>query len=140
MPPSQKVSWSDFLPLKLPRSTVSAVFVKWKRLGATTAQQQSGTSHKLTERGRRVLKHVVRKNHLSSIATLTTEFQTASRITSAQELYVGRFMKLIWATAYKPKIAMRNDKRWLEWCKVRRHWTLEQWKRVLWSDKSYFAT
>jgi hypothetical protein len=31
---------------------------------------------------------------------------------------------------------MRNAKRWLEWCKARRRWTLEQWKCVLWSDES----
>jgi hypothetical protein len=33
---------------------------------------------------------------------------------------------------------MRNAKRWLEWCKARCHWTLEQWKRFLWSDESRF--
>ena len=40
------------------------------------------------------------------------------------------------AAADKPKITMCNAKCWLEWCKARRHWTLEQWKRVLWSDES----
>ena len=50
------------------RSTVSAVIVKWKRLGATTAQPRSGRPHKRTERDRRVLKRIA----------LTAEFQTAS--------------------------------------------------------------
>ena len=59
--------------LELPRSTLSAVIVKWKRLGATTAQPQSGRPHKLREQNRRVL-----KNRLSSVATLTAKFQTAS--------------------------------------------------------------
>uniref|UniRef100_A0A8K9WKQ5 RNA helicase n=1 Tax=Oncorhynchus mykiss TaxID=8022 RepID=A0A8K9WKQ5_ONCMY len=27
----------------------------------------------------------------------------------------------------------------LEWCQAQRHWTLEQWKRVLWSDESLFT-
>ncbi|KAK6303930.1 hypothetical protein J4Q44_G00263840 [Coregonus suidteri] len=58
MPPFQQVSWSNFCPLELPLSTVSAVIVKWKRLGATTAQLPSGRPHKLTEWDRRVLKHV----------------------------------------------------------------------------------
>ena len=44
--------------LELPWSTVSAVIVKWKRQGATTAQLWSGKPHQLTERDRRVLKHV----------------------------------------------------------------------------------
>ena len=48
--------------LELPRSTVSAVIVKLKRLGATTAQPRSGRPHKLTEQDHRVLKHVAWKN------------------------------------------------------------------------------
>jgi hypothetical protein len=43
------------------------------------------------------------------------------------------------AAAHKPKITMRNAKRWPEWCKAHRHWTLEQWKWVLWSNKSHFT-
>uniref|UniRef100_UPI00358F2ACA uncharacterized protein n=2 Tax=Myxine glutinosa TaxID=7769 RepID=UPI00358F2ACA len=35
------------------------------------------------------------------------------------------------AAAQKPKITMRNSKHRLQWCKACRHWTLEQWKRVL---------
>ena len=27
----------------------------------------------------------------------------------------------------------------MQWCKAHRHWTLEQWRRVLWSDKSRFS-
>ena len=34
---------------------------------------------------------------------------------------------------------MCNAKRWLEWCKAHRHWTLEHWKHVLWSDESRFT-
>ena len=40
------------------------------------------------------------------------------------------------AAAHKPKITMRNAKRRL--CKARPHWTLEQWKCVLWNDESHF--
>uniref|UniRef100_A0AAZ3RPA0 Transposable element Tc1 transposase n=1 Tax=Oncorhynchus tshawytscha TaxID=74940 RepID=A0AAZ3RPA0_ONCTS len=32
-----------------------------------------------------------------------------------------------------------DAKRRLEWCKARRHWTLEQWKHILWSDGSHFT-
>jgi hypothetical protein len=41
--------------------------------------------------------------------------------------------------AHNPKITMRNAKCRLEWCKARRHWTLEQWTSVLWSDESRFT-
>jgi hypothetical protein len=58
---------------------------------------------------------------------------------AAQQLFVGSFIKMGFhgrAVAHKPKINS-NTKRQLEWYKA---WTLEQWKRVLWSDESCFAT
>jgi hypothetical protein len=33
---------------------------------------------------------------------------------------------------------MRNAMRLLEWCKAHHYWTLEQWKHILWNDKSRF--
>ncbi|CAI9543664.1 unnamed protein product, partial [Staurois parvus] len=32
-----------------------------------------------------------------------------------------------------------NAKRRIQWCKVRHHWTLEQWKHILWSDQLRFS-
>jgi hypothetical protein len=43
------------------------------------------------------------------------------------------------AAAHKPKITIHNAKRWLEWCKARHRWTLEQLKRLLWSHESLFT-
>ena len=43
------------------------------------------------------------------------------------------------ASAHKTKITMRNAKCRLDWCKDCLHWTLVQWKRVLWSDESRFT-
>jgi hypothetical protein len=79
---------------------------------------------------------------LSSVATLTIEFQNDSgnnfsTITGHCELHEMGFH--VRAAAYKPKITMPNVKRQLEWCKAHHHWTLEQWKRALWSDESRFT-
>ena len=43
------------------------------------------------------------------------------------------------AAASKPYITKCNAKRRMQWCKARRHWTLEQWTRILWSDESRFS-
>ena len=43
------------------------------------------------------------------------------------------------ADAHKPKIPMRKAKCQLEWCRAHRHWTLVQWKHLLWSDESPFT-
>ncbi|CAI9580986.1 unnamed protein product, partial [Staurois parvus] len=35
----------------IPRSTVSVIIIKWKQLGTTATQPQSGRPRKMTERG-----------------------------------------------------------------------------------------
>jgi hypothetical protein len=79
------------------------------------------------------------KNHLSSVATITTEFQTASGSNVSTITVRRELREMAQAAAHKPKITMRNAKHRLEWCKARCHWTLEQWKRVLWSNESHFT-
>jgi hypothetical protein len=79
-----------------------------------------------------------RNNRLPSVAALTTASgSNVSTVTVRRELremgFHGR------AAAHKPKTTMCNAKRKLEWCKARRHWTQEQWKRVLSSDESRFT-
>jgi hypothetical protein len=122
--------------LELPQSTVSAVIVKCKHLGATTAQPRSGGPHKLTERDRRGLKHVKtacpQLQH--SLQSSKLPLKAIHFICKLHEMdFHGR------AAAHKSEITMRNAKHWLEWCKARCHWTLEQWKCVLWSDESCFT-
>ena len=104
--------------LELPWSTVSAVIVKCKRLGATTAQPQSdGATQAHRMRTRPVLKHAAWKNRLSSVAALMTEFQTdsgsnISPSTVRRELHeMGLHGR---AAAHKPKITMCNAKCRLE--------------------------
>ncbi|CAI9614237.1 unnamed protein product [Staurois parvus] len=44
------------LLLNIPRSTVSVIIKKWKHLGTTATQPQSGRPCKMTERGQHMLK------------------------------------------------------------------------------------
>jgi hypothetical protein len=37
------------------------------------------------------------------------------------------------AADHRPNISPVNDKRRLTWCKERRHWPVDNWKRVIWS-------
>ncbi|XP_068177145.1 aminoacyl tRNA synthase complex-interacting multifunctional protein 1-like [Antennarius striatus] len=62
----------------LPRSTVSAVILRWKRGGITTALPRSGRPHKLKEEHRQVLEKVALESCLPTVKALTTEFNTAS--------------------------------------------------------------
>jgi hypothetical protein len=68
--------------LELSLSTLSAVIVNWKRLGATMAQPRSGRPHKLTEWDRRVLKCV--KNVFPWLQHSLPSFKLSLEAMSAQ--------------------------------------------------------
>ncbi|CAI9593733.1 unnamed protein product [Staurois parvus] len=56
------------LLLNIPRSTVSGIITKWKQLGRTVTQPQSGKPCKMTEQGQRMLKLTVcRSRYLSAV-------------------------------------------------------------------------
>ena len=93
--------------LELPQSTVSAVIMKWKRLGATTAQPRSGRPYKLRERDLRVLKWVPHKNELSSVVTLPTKFQTAAG-NNVSTITVNRELHEMVSMAEQPHTSLRT--------------------------------
>ena len=127
--------------LELPRSTVSAVIVKWKCLGQQRLSHQV-VGHTSSQKGtaecwsaQRVKIGCPWLQHLLRVQTAS--WSNASTITVSRELHEMGFHGQ--AAAHKPNIAMCNAKRLLEWCKAYHHWTLEQWKHVLWSDDSRFT-
>ncbi|CAI9540626.1 unnamed protein product [Staurois parvus] len=90
----------------------------------------------MTERGQRMLKRTVRRSHQLSAESIAKDLQTWCGLqistTVHRELHGMGFHSR--AAASKPY----NAKRRMSWCKARRHWTLEQWGHVLWSDQLRF--
>jgi len=128
--------------LNIPRSTVSGIITKWKQLGTTATQPRSGMPRKITERGQRILRRTMRRSRQLSAESIATDLQTLcglqfSSRTVHKELHGMGFHGR--AVASKPYITKCNAKRRMQWCKTRRHWTLEQWRCVLWSDESRFS-
>ncbi|CAI9531424.1 unnamed protein product, partial [Staurois parvus] len=78
------------LLLNIPRSTVSGIITKWKQLGTTAAQPQSGRPHKMTERGQRMLKHSVQK---SPTVCNSSKLHVAFRL--AQQQCIENFMEWV---------------------------------------------
>jgi transposase len=110
--------------LKLSKSVVCGVIVKWKREGTTTMKPRLGRLRLMTDRDRRALKKAVHETcHISS-EIITCEFSNAtncpaSTMTVRQELrgmgFHGR------SAAHKPNISPVNAKRHLMWGKERCH-------------------
>ncbi|CAI9537683.1 unnamed protein product [Staurois parvus] len=94
----------------------------------------------MTERDQHMLKHIVRRSRQLSAESI--DLQTwcglqMSTTTVRRELHGMGFHGL--AAASKPYITKLNAKRRMPWCKACHHWTLEQWRHVLWSDQSCFS-
>ncbi len=128
--------------LNIPQSTVSGIITKWKRLGMTATQSQSGRPRKMTERGQRMLRCIVGRCRKLSTESIATDLQSScglqiSSSTVHRELHGMGFHGR--AAASKPYITKCNAKRRMKWCKACRHWTLEQGRRILWSDESLFS-
>ena len=126
---------------EIPRSTVSDVIVKWKREGVIKCPPRPIKPTVLTERDRRCLKRVVKSNRKSSLKDLAQEFREASSSTASDHTVRREINKLGFhgrAAVHKPLITRTNATRRLQWCRERRHWTVDQWKTVVWSDESRY--
>ncbi|CAI9580658.1 unnamed protein product [Staurois parvus] len=65
-----------FLLLNIPWPTVSGIITKWKQLGITATQPQSGRPHKMTEQGQHMLKRTVRRYCQLSAESIAKDLQT----------------------------------------------------------------
>ncbi|CAI9594335.1 unnamed protein product, partial [Staurois parvus] len=84
----------------------------------------------MTERGQHMSKCTVCRSRQVSAESIDKDLQTSCALqinttTVCRELHGIRFYGQ--AAASKPYIAKCNAKRQMQWCKARRHWTLEQY-------------
>ena len=118
------------------------VIKKWKVSGDCRNVPRVGRPMKLGDRDQRVLAREIRKNHIQPMALIREEFQQASgSIVSMNSIHKEAHLLGFYgrAAAHKPLITKSNRAARLMWCKAHRNWTVDQWKRVLWSDESRFT-
>ena len=63
--------------LNISQSNVIGITTKWKRLGTTATQPRSGRPCYMTERGQRMLRHIVFRGRQLSAESITTDLQTS---------------------------------------------------------------
>ncbi|CAI9624225.1 unnamed protein product [Staurois parvus] len=87
-----------------------------------------------------MLKHTVRRSRQLFAESIDKDLQTLRSLqistTVHRELHGMGFHGSL--AASKPYITKCNAKSRMQLCKARRHWTLEEWRCVLWSDESCF--
>ncbi|CAI9578907.1 unnamed protein product, partial [Staurois parvus] len=106
--------------LNIPRLTVSGIRTKWKQLGITATQPQSGRPCKMTERGQRMLKLALRRSRQLSAESIAKELQTSCGFQISTKVYrelhgMGFHGR---AAASKPYITKCHAQFRMQWCKA----------------------
>lgn len=126
---------------KIGVSTVAYIIKKWKATGSVVNRSRRGPRRKTT---RRVDRHILRRvlpNRGLSAPKITAEVEDLFGVSVSpqtirnrlhEEGYNGRVARK------KPFISKRNMKRRLDWARTHSSWTVDDWKRVLWTDESKF--
>ncbi len=121
--------------LKVPKSTVASIILKWKTFGTTRTLPRAGRPAKLSYRGRRALVREVKKNPKITVAELQRciremgESCRKSTITAAlhQSGLYGRVARR------KPLLSARYMKKQLKDSKIPRS---KVTNKILWSDET----
>ena len=86
--------------LKVPKSTVASIILKWKKFGGTRAPPRSGCLAQLSNQGRRALVREVTKNLIVTLAELQRSCvemgETSTRSTITAEDFVWSHSPDLW--------------------------------------------
>ena len=120
--------------LNFTKSTVQSSIQKHSIRNDGVSKSRSGRPEGLSERDRRyIIKHA-RINPRITYAQIKLEVGLGCSRTT-----IYRALKLYgltnWVAKNRPLLTPEVAKKRLDWCLLRREWTLEQWSRVIWSDE-----
>uniref|UniRef100_A0A3P8TY65 Transposase Tc1-like domain-containing protein n=1 Tax=Amphiprion percula TaxID=161767 RepID=A0A3P8TY65_AMPPE len=124
--------------LKVPKSTVASIILKWKKFGTTRTLPRPGRPAKLSNRGRRALVREVKKNPKITVAELQRcsremgESSTKSTITAAlhQSGLYGRVARR------KPLLSARHMKARIQFANKHMKDSQTMRNKILWSDET----
>jgi len=125
-----------------PKTTVHRTIEKYRETGTTDPLPRSGRPPVLTSRDKRHLEMIVRSNRRQTTRQVHQNFvQSSGTVVSLstvkRALYDAGYNSRV--AARKPFISPKNKRDRLQWCRERKEWTNEDWKKVVWSDESRFT-
>jgi transposase len=127
--------------INISKATVQVVIERIRKTGTPVPKPRPGRSKKLDERDLRSLKTIMRSNPFASynhVNSLLKDHQINicrdTLIHYVKDLGFGSYF-----AAHKPRLSEENKKRRLRWAKERVNWSLDDWRRVVWSDESRFT-
>ena len=121
--------------LNVPKSNVFDVYRKFSDTGIVENKPRSGRSKKIKPRDYRQLERIVKKtNRRSLLSDITTKLNEerpdpVSKRTIQHNLHKHNYRRSV----VKKKLVIKdvNRKKRLAWCRGKRIWTVDNWKRVI---------
>jgi hypothetical protein len=121
------------------KGQVSRLLSKYNKTGNVNRQEGSGRPRKTNAREDRMIMRLLNKNRFISASDIKSELSlNVSDDTIERRILESGEFKSYWA-AKKPFLSKAQMKRRLQWSLEHRGWTIEQWRRILWTDKSPYV-
>jgi hypothetical protein len=121
------------------QTTITNWYMKYTTTGNTPKGSGGTKSKKLSQRELAHVKLLCKRDPFTTIRKVKEEIGRSDicdrTLARALESYCS--IKSYWAKK-KPFISDKNKKKRLHWAKSHREWSLNDWRRVIWSDESPF--
>ncbi|CAK9814356.1 Transposable element Tc1 transposase [Anthophora quadrimaculata] len=123
------------------KSCVSYSIKKYGATGICSSVKRTGRPRKTTQAEDRHIITISKRNRRDTATEIAAEVnksreETISVSTIKRRLKEGGLRGCV--AVKKPLLRKQNKKKRLQWAKCHKNWTLEDWKKVLWSDESKF--
>jgi transposase len=118
--------------LKISCCRVRNAIIKSKKHGIFEDLKRSGRPKALSQRNVRELKRLVTGENRLSVAKITSDINISLPKPVSKDTIRCCLTKLGYEYAVKVK------KNLVEWCKQHHHWTIYDWRKVIFSDESTF--
>ena len=127
--------------LKISLCAVQEIIKKAKETGTVKDRPRSGRPNSTTPRQDRLLSHISLSDRRATSRILKRELEDATGVQISSRTVRRKLLKsgLKGCVAVrKPLRSVTHRKKRLDWCRQRKDWTLQQWKKILFSDESIF--
>ncbi|KAK3522147.1 hypothetical protein QTP70_026962 [Hemibagrus guttatus] len=124
------------------RVSVVSIYQKWSKEGTVVNRRQGhGRPRLIDARGERRLARVIRSNRQATVAQIVEEVNAGSDRKMSEYTVPHSLLRMGPHSRRPVRVPMLTPvhrRKCQQWAREHQNWTMEQWKKVSWSDESCF--
>jgi len=124
------------------RRTIQRVWKKFKKNGSYEDQPRSGRPTKLNDREKRKVAQILRKGEATNAEAIRKVAKAHHEIDVSRDTVARTLASFGYAARVKckkPALTDKQKKERLAWARNHSTWTIEDWRKVVWSDETKFT-